>query len=79
MLKADHLNTDGLPFPVKCVRKCRSALGGEVTSICECVGRACVRMHEYEHENQCMLKCELDLGHDLVYVSFYGKTYKLED
>ncbi len=31
MLSADHLNIDDAPFPVKCVRKFRSALGGEVT------------------------------------------------
>ncbi len=31
MLRADHLNIDGPTFPVKCVRKFRSALGGEVT------------------------------------------------
>ncbi len=31
MLSADHLNIDGPPFPVKCVRKMRSTLGGEVT------------------------------------------------
>ncbi len=31
MLSADHLNIDGPLFPVKCVRKFRSALCGEVT------------------------------------------------
>ncbi len=31
MLIADHLNIDGPPFPVKCVRKFRSTLGEEVT------------------------------------------------
>ncbi len=40
MLSVDHLNIDGPPFPVKCVRKFGSALGGEVTSRCVC---ACVR------------------------------------
>ncbi len=30
MLRADHLNIDGPPFPVKRVRKFRSALDGEV-------------------------------------------------
>ncbi len=34
MLSADHLNIDGPLFPVKCVRKFGSALGGEVTSPC---------------------------------------------
>ncbi len=34
MLSADHFNIDGLPFPVKCVRKFRSALGGEVAYKC---------------------------------------------
>ncbi len=29
-----HLNVDGLPFPVKRVRKFGSAFGGEVTSRC---------------------------------------------
>ncbi len=36
MLSVDHLNIDGPPFPVKCVRKFRSALGGEVTYRCVC-------------------------------------------
>ncbi len=31
---ADHLNTDGSPFSVKCVKKCRSALSGEDTYWC---------------------------------------------
>ncbi len=31
MLIVDHLNIDGPPFPVECVRKFGSALGGEVT------------------------------------------------
>ncbi len=31
MLRADHLNIDGPPFPAKFIRKFRSALGGEVT------------------------------------------------
>ncbi len=39
MLSANHLNIDGPPFPVKCVRKFGSALGGEV--VCVCV-RVCV-------------------------------------
>ncbi len=34
MLSADHWNIDGPPFPVKCVRKFRSALGGEVAYRC---------------------------------------------
>ncbi len=39
MLGADHLNIDGPPFPIKCVRKFGSALGGEVTyrDVCGCV------------------------------------------
>ncbi len=39
MLSVDHLNIDGLLFPVKCVRKLRSALCGEVVhrSVCVCV------------------------------------------
>ncbi len=37
MLSADHLNIDGPPVPVKCVKKFRSALGGEVTHRCACV------------------------------------------
>ncbi len=39
MLSADHLNIDGPPFPVKCVRKFRYALSGEVTykGVCVCV------------------------------------------
>ncbi len=40
MLSADHLNINGLPFPVKYVRKFRSALGGAVTYRCVC---ACAR------------------------------------
>ncbi len=36
MLSADHLNIDGPPFPVKCVTKFKSALGGEVTHKCVC-------------------------------------------
>ncbi len=35
MLSADYLNIDGPPFSVKCVRKFRSTLGGEVTHVCE--------------------------------------------
>ncbi len=31
MQSVDHLNIDGSPFPVKCVRKCWFALGGEIT------------------------------------------------
>ncbi len=41
MLNVDHSNTDGPPFAVKCVRKVRSALGGEVTFVC---------MFEWERE-----------------------------
>ncbi len=37
MLSADHGNIDGPPFPVKCIRKFRSALGGEVAYRCVCV------------------------------------------
>ncbi len=37
MLRADHFNIDGPPFPVKCVRKFRYALGEEVTYRCVCV------------------------------------------
>ncbi len=37
MLSADHLNIDGPRFPVKIVRKFRSALGGEVACRCVCV------------------------------------------
>ncbi len=33
MLSADHLNIDGLPFPVKCVRKLRPTFGAEVIYI----------------------------------------------
>ncbi len=38
MSSADHLNIDGPPFPVNCVRKFRSVLGGEVTyrGVCVC-------------------------------------------
>ncbi len=36
MLCSDHLNIDGPPFPVKCVRKFRSAFSGEVTYRCVC-------------------------------------------
>ncbi len=31
MQSVDHLNIDGPPCPVKCVRKFGSALGGEIT------------------------------------------------
>ncbi len=34
MLSVDHSNIDNPPLAVKCVRKIRSALGGEVTSVC---------------------------------------------
>ncbi len=37
MLSVDHLNINGSPFPVKCVRKFGSALDGEVTFRCVCV------------------------------------------
>ncbi len=41
MLSADHLNIDGPPLAVMCVRKFRSVLGGEVTykgmSVCVCL------------------------------------------
>ncbi len=37
MLSAGHLNIDCPPFPVKCVRKFGSALGGEVVYRCVCV------------------------------------------
>ncbi len=37
MWSVDHLNIDGPLFPVKCVRKFRSALGGEVTHRSACV------------------------------------------
>ncbi len=43
MLSADHLNIDGPPFPVKCARKFRSALDGEVTYRYVCV---CVNTHQ---------------------------------
>ncbi len=47
MLSADHLNIDGPPFPVKCVRKVRSALGGEVAYRGVCVR---VRARTYLHD-----------------------------
>ncbi len=31
MVSVDHLNIDGTPFPVKCIRKFGSTLGREVT------------------------------------------------
>ncbi len=34
MLSVDHLNIDGPPLAVKCVRKFGSALGGEVMFVC---------------------------------------------
>ncbi len=37
MLSADHLDNDGQSFPIKCMRKFRSALGGEVTYRGVCV------------------------------------------
>ncbi len=46
MLSVDHLNIDGVPFLVKCVRKFGSALDGEVTlGVCMCARRdlyACI-------------------------------------
>ncbi len=44
MLSVDHLNTDGPPLAVKCVRKFGSALGGEVTSVCVivCILSVCI-------------------------------------
>ncbi len=48
MLSVDYLNIYGPPFPVMCVRKFRSALGGEVThSVCMCV---CVRARNPEEK-----------------------------
>ncbi len=44
MLSDDHLNIDGSLFLVKCVRKFKSALGGEVTYM-----RAYVCMPAYLH------------------------------
>ncbi len=56
MLSADHLNIDGPPFPLKCVRKFRSALGGEVTYrcvyVCVC-GSMCKRMSKKMNLNEC--------------------------
>ncbi len=46
MLSADHLSIDGPPFPVKCVRKFRSTLGGEVAYRCVCVC-VCVCVYLY--------------------------------
>ncbi len=45
-----HLNIDGPPFSVKCLRKSGSALGGEVTYRCVCVCmRALTRHAKSEH------------------------------
>ncbi len=49
MLSADHLNIDGSPFPVKCVRKLRSALGGDVMYRCVCVYTYNVRKADFVH------------------------------
>ncbi len=52
MLSADHLNIDGPPFPVKCVRKFKSALGEEVAYRCVCVGaraHACFTNSTHQH------------------------------
>ncbi len=51
MLSVDHSNIDVPPLAVKCVRKFRSALGGEVTSVCVCVC-VCVRVRERERERE---------------------------
>ncbi len=53
---ADHLNIGGSPFPVKCVRKFRSALGGEAARagacvfvcVCVCVS-VCVCVYTYTY------------------------------
>ncbi len=45
MLNVEHLNTDGPLFPVKCVGKFRSTLGGEVTYKCVCVVYCLVTRH----------------------------------
>ncbi len=37
MLSVDYLNINDSPFLVKCVRKFKSALGGEVTYRCVCI------------------------------------------
>ncbi len=37
MLSVDHSNIDGPPLAVECIRKFKSDLGGEVTSVCVCV------------------------------------------
>ncbi len=47
MLSTDHWNIDGPPFPVKCGRKFRFALGGEVAYRCVCA-RAGVWIKECE-------------------------------
>ncbi len=55
MLNVDHLNIDGPPFPVKCVRKFRSALGEEVTSRYACVCsrvRACAYVLVYRSKKE---------------------------
>ncbi len=53
MLTADHLNIGGLPFLVKCVRKFRSALGGEVTH-----RGLCKSMSKKMNLNVCQRVCE---------------------
>ncbi len=60
MLSVDHLNIDGLPFPVKCVRKSGSTLGREVTSRCVCVWVyvwSCVKVW-VKNESECIRMTE---------------------
>ncbi len=68
MLSADHLNIDGPPFPAKCVRKFKSALGGEVAYR----GRGvCVWVYV------CVCVCTLFLRKKLV-VATTSKTQKMQ-
>ncbi len=64
MLSVDHSNIDGPPLAEKCVRKFRSAFGGEVTfvSMCKSMNKKMnfnksERLYEQERKYECSNKC----------------------
>ncbi len=60
MLSADHLNIDGPPLPVKCVRKFRFALGGEVEHRGVCTSRTVkLTKKAYMEKNPAKMKLTL--------------------
>ncbi len=79
MLSADHLNIDGPPFSVKCVRKFRSALGGEVGKcVCVCVFIFVFKDLRNEKRDQPQPPSPSEKSVRLLVISFRNITKKLK-